>query len=147
MSAVLKRSLGEAGAFIDESNGRPSRLYEVLAALAEGSVSAKGFQAVIATAVLDQFIAPTAMRLQAFLTNAGTTGSAGSTVVNVDVDGTDVATLTTLNTDADGITKTADLSTPVDIAAGSVVKLEVTTAPTAGADLTATAMFSGLQVE
>lgn len=147
MTAVLKKSLGEAGAWIDESNGRPSRLYENLAALAEGSVNLTGDQASPSVAALTSFVAAKAMRLQSLALNMGTAGSAGQTDVAVDVDGTDVATATVDNADADGSTKLADLSIPVDIDAGSVVKLEVTVIPTGGANLTATAAFSALQVE
>lgn len=147
MTAVLKRSLGEAGAFIDESSGRASRLYEALAALAEGSMNLTGDQTTPSVAALSQFVATKAMRLQSLALNMGTAGSSGQTDVAVDVDGSDVATVTVDNADADGSTNLADLSTPVDIAAGSVVKLEVTAIPGSGANLTATAMFSALQVE
>ncbi len=147
MTAVLKKSLGEAGAFIDESNGRPSRLHESLEALAEGSMDLTGDQGSPSVATLATFVAGKAMRLQSLALNMGTAGTGGQTDVAVDVDGADVATATVDNADADGSTALADLSTPVDVAAGAVVKLEVTAIPTGGANLVATAMFSGLQVE
>lgn len=147
MTATLKRALGEAGAFIDDSSGRPSRLVEALAALAEGSANLRGQQAVPATAVLDAMVAQLATKLQGLTLLMGTTGTATGAILELHVDGSAVASVTIDNTEDDGTVKSATLTAPIDVPAGSLVELVVAAIPTAGADLAATARLSPLVVE
>lgn len=145
MTATLKKSLGEAGAFFDESNARDSRLYDVLKDMAMDGAPLSVYQATIATAVLAGMVIRNACKLREFKVSVGTTGTAGSSVVEVLVNGVSKGSLTVANTDADGIVKSLDLD--VALVEDDVVTIEVTTAPTAGAALTATAHMSGVTVE
>lgn len=149
---TLKRSLGtDAQALTDVSYGVDG-LKNVLQALAKvAGVTLKAAQATIAVAVLDGFLVEEAGDYQVMLRiEVGTTGTAGNTIVQVHKNGTLVtgATLTVANTEADG-TKSA-LSAAIALSglvAGDTITLEVTTAPTGGANLVASARMTPLAVE
>lgn len=153
MTITLKKDLGKAGAFLgDESGGYvDQRLYDVLKELALGAgMDLDGFQATIATATIAAKVMKRAGILKGLRTAVGTTGTAGATTVQVHVNGSAVtgAELTTDNTDADGIKKSVALSTVVAVAAGDLVELVVSAAPTAGADLSASAEIgSDIEIE
>ena len=145
MSKILKKSLGDAGAFVDDSSGKDN-LYDVLKALAQsGGQSLSAQQATIATATIGGLVAYGETQLQSLAIAVGTTGTAGSTTVQAHVNGVSQGELTVANTEANGIAKTLVLA--VDLVAGDLVELVVSAAPTGGADLTATARMSGVVVE
>lgn len=148
---TLKKSLGEAGAFIDESNGSPSHLREALAALAKAGMPLTALQGTIAAAVLKSWVATFDGVIGDLSLVVGTTGSAGSTTVVVNKNGTALATApaAVLNTDADGSTRSVDLSGDAEagFVVGDVIDIEVTAAPTAGANLDVTVSLRPLVVE
>jgi hypothetical protein len=147
-TAILKRSLGDAGAAIDESHGAPNILRQVLQALAEDGVQHSVYQATIATATLFSMIVDKATILRNFRAAAATTGTANDTDVEVQVNGVAVAAtqLTIDNTEANGTKKNSgDLTTA--LAAGDLVEIVVTAAPTGGAGLTASMRLGGVTVE
>ena len=146
-TAVLKKSLGEAGAFIDESSGRPSRLLEVLTAMVEGLAERlTGAQSTPATAVLSSVLADKALDMDASIQlNMGTTGTSGAATAELKVAGAIVASATVDNTDADGTTNSG--TGTVSVKAGDLVELEVTAIPGSGADLVATGRLRPVTVE
>lgn len=147
MGATLKRSLGEAAAFIDDSHG-DDRLYKVLKALAESGNPLDAEQAVIATGVIGSKVVSQEEWLTELLIRIGTTGTAGSTTVQANVNGVgQTPDVTIANTDPDGSTATAVFDPPIQLVPGDLVEIEVTAAPTAGADLTAAAKLQSVLVE
>lgn len=142
---ILKKALGEAGAFIDDSSGKDN-LIDVLTALASLGEKATGAQAAPAVAVLESFLADKTQDMDASLQfQMGTTGTAGSATANLKVAGVVVATATIASTELDGTTKAA-LGT-VSVKAGELVELDVSAIPTAGADLVATGRLKPVSVE
>ena len=145
MTATLKKLMGEAGAGFDDSMGF-NNLYDVLVALAEvAGEKMHAYQDTIATATIASMIADKAGTLSSFRIAAATTGTAGDTDVQVQLNGVSQQELTIDNTDADGTKKSATLS--VAVAAGDLVELVVTAAPTAGAGLTASATILPVTIE
>lgn len=73
----------------------------------------------------------------------GTTGTAGSTTIQVHLNGVAIsgAEVTVANTDADG-TKAVAVATSVVLAAADTLELVVSAAPTAGADIVTSAKFT-----
>jgi hypothetical protein len=147
-TATLKKSLGEAGAFIDESNGSPSPLHAVLKALAESTPGLDAHQPTVATGVIGATIIDKDTILTGLRTALAVCGSVGDTTVIVRKNGVAVtgATLTTNNAEADG-TKKATAALSVECVAGDLIELVVTVAPTGGTGLTARASFSPVTVE
>ena len=149
-TAILKRSLGDAGAAIDESHGAPSILRQVLTALANlippflSAAQATVATGVQATACIDQ-----AGDYDIVLrTDIGTTGTAGSTTVKAQQNGSDItnATTTTANTEADGTSKRG-AATSVTLAAGDIITINVTAAPTGGANGTYSLYLKPVHIE
>lgn len=95
----------------------------------------------ISTAVLvgSRWIADAKYVIKGLRTNVGTCGTAGATTVVANVNGVAVTGLSvsTDNAEADGITKVDAPTAETTINPGDVVDIEVTAAPTGGADLTA----------
>lgn len=143
MTATLKKTLGDAGAFLADDHG-DDNLHAVLKAMAEEGAALNAYQATVATAIIGGHVVDKPSKLRNFRIDVGTTGTAGSTVVEVNVNGTQKGELTVDNADADGTGKSVDLD--VDLVAGDVVTIEVTTAPTAGANLVATARMRPVTV-
>jgi hypothetical protein len=100
-----------------------------------GSISAQ--QATIATAILAGVVLNKSHKLSNLRIAVGTTGTAGSTTVQVHKNGVSQGELTVANTEADGTKKS--LALDVDCVAGDLIQLVVSAAPTAGANLTAMA--------
>lgn len=144
MTATLKQSLGEGHAFFSDEHG-DDNLLDVLKAVAEGPNQLSAHQTTIATAVLTGMVAYKAFRLKSFSAAIATTGTAGSTVVELNHNGTAVASITIANTDADGTVTHVDLD--LAIAKGDTLEIEVDTAPTAGSGLNATATMSPVVVQ
>ncbi len=147
-TATLKKSLGDAGAAIDESHGAPSILREVMTSLAEDGSSLDAYQVTVATATLLSRIVEKATKLRSFKAAMADTGSAGDTDVEVQINGVAVTAtqLTIDNTDTDGQVFSSGVL-DVDVPADALVEIIVTAAPTAGVGLTATARLSGVTVE
>lgn len=143
--ATLKRSLGEAGAFIDDSHGE-NNLLAVLQALAASSGEALTYtQATPTTGVKAAILADSATTLANVYVKVGTTGTAGTTTVAVLVNGVSKATVDVANTEADGVSKGVAIDFPVE--AGDLVELSVTAVATDAADLSATARLKPVTVE
>jgi len=144
---VLKKLLGIAGAGIDESYEDINQLYDVLKALVQGkSPAASAYQATIATATIGAFIVDDdESKLTGLRTSVGTTGTAGSTTVQVHKNGASQGELTTANTEDDGTKKS--LALDISLAAGDLVEIVVSAAPTAGADLVASVQANAVTVE
>ena len=138
---VLKKILGEASSFLADDHG-DSNLYDVLAALCKQGMPLTVRQATIATGVLISYVAQQDGVIGDLGLAVGTTGSAGATSVVANKNGTPLATAPAAvdNTDADGTTRSVDLSGDPEAAfvAGDVIDIEVTAAPTAGANLDVT---------
>lgn len=146
----LKRSLGTDGqALTDESYGADG-LKAVLQAVAKtAGLRLSGFQATITIATLDEMLVQSAqdylLRLDLRVAVCGT---AGDTVIQVQRNGTLIpnATLTIANTATDPtLSETAEIA--VSLAENDRITLAVTTAPTGGTGLTATAQFYALDIE
>jgi len=146
MTAVLKASMGEAAAFLSDDHGEDN-LLKVLTALAGGSERLTYFQATPSTGDKARTLTTEATKLTALSLKMGTTGDANDTDLDVEVDGNVVASVSINNAEADGTVKSADLSTPVDIPAGSTVELVVSAVTTNPANGEATAVLSPLSVE
>jgi hypothetical protein len=143
MTATLRKDLGQAGAFLgDQSGGYANQsLRDVLVEVVKGPRDLNAHQDTIAVATIAGMLVKRAGKLTGLRTSVGTTGTADSTTVQVHKNGVAVtgAEATTANTEADGTKKAVALTTPVALAAGDLVELVVSAAPTAGAALDATA--------
>lgn len=143
--AILKHSLGEAGAFFDESNGSPN-LYAVLAALCASSGEALNYnQATPTVGVKASTLADSPTTLATLYVKAGTAGSAGASTVAVLVNGVSKGSLTIDNAEADGTSKGLAINLPVE--AGDQVDLSVTAVATGVANLVATVRLKPVTVE
>jgi hypothetical protein len=142
--ATLKRSLGEAGAFFDDSNGADN-LMKVLQALASSGEALTYFQATPTTGVKASVLADSPTYLSTLYIKAGTAGTASATTVAVLINGVSKATLTIDNAEADGTAKGVAVNLPLE--AGDEVTLSVTAAATGVANLSATARLKPIAVE
>lgn len=142
-TAILKGLTGEAGAGFDESHGAPNRLVVVLQALADSGSNLDVTQATIAAATIASRVVDKATRLLNLSVSVAVCGTAGDTDIDVEVNGTVVATLTVDNADADGIKKTTgDIN--VAVPAAALVEIIVSAAPTSGTGLVASIRFGGV---
>lgn len=144
-ATILRKDLGEAGAFLGDKSGPYADLLRtVLEALAR-AFNLNALQATPSVATIAQRTVFGEQKLYGLKTKVGTTGTAGSTTVQVHKNGSSVGELTTANTEADGTIKTLDLN--VDLADGDLVELKVTAIPTAGANISVEAQISPLDIE
>lgn len=140
---VLKKTLGEAGAFFADDHG-DSNLYDVLKAICKQGQTLTALQATIATGVLKSYVATQGGVIGDISLQVGTTGTSGATSVVVNKNGTPLtlAPASVDNTAADGTAVSADLSSDPEAAfvAGDVIDIEVTAAPgtSSGANLDVT---------
>lgn len=146
----LKRSLGTDGqSLTDESHGADG-LKAVLQALARAiGIKLSAFTATPAVAVLDAFLVGAGEAGEYDLSLAlkmGTTGTTTDTTLDLMVNGVSAGQVVVLNTDTDGTANRSD-GVAVTLAEDDYVTLEVTTIPTGGADLAASARLSPLDVE
>ena len=149
---VLKRSLGEAGAAIDESHGAPSRLYDVMKALLKAGVPLQAAQAgAISAGVKARTVAQFDGVIGDIGVRVGVCGTAGSTTVVVNKNGTPLATAPAAiaNTDPDPTSVSKDLSGDAAAAfvKGDVIDIEVTAAGTGATDLDATLHLRPASIE
>jgi hypothetical protein len=147
MTVSIKRDLGQGQAFLgDRSFSSSDGLPDVLRALAQGPIGQlNAYQATIAAATLNGIVACGAGKIVGLRTSVAVCGSADSTTVQVQKNGTSVGELTTGNAEADGIKKS--LAIDVDIVAGDLIQLVVTAAPTGGTGLTVSAKLQPVIVE
>lgn len=135
---VLSSSLGEGGAFIGDSHGNDN-LLAILTNIVKAGAPLAVRQATIATAILIRQVAQFDGVIGDIGLHATVCGTAGSTVVKVNKNGTALATFPTAieHDDADGTSSSTDLSGDAEAAfvAGDIIDIEVTTAPTAGENL------------
>lgn len=155
LRVTLKRDLGDGGAWLDQSNGSPSHLHQVLKALVQDSnVDVTARQATIATGVIGSYLVkakdktknvPQLTQLDIHCEGPGT---ATNTVVQVRVNGTvkGTATVVAAATGA-GLTARAVISPAIDLFDQDLVDLNVSTAPTGGTGLTAVARIRSVIVE
>jgi len=143
---ILKKLIGDAGAGMDESHGS-DRLYGVLKALVENhSESLNAYQATIAAATISAMVVDAPCKLGRLRTSIGTTGTADSTTVQVHINGVSKGELTTANTEADG-TKKSTTALGTELAAGDLLELVVSAAPTGGVDLIASVKLQSVSIE
>jgi hypothetical protein len=147
---ILKKLLGEAGGGADKSHGTSNQLYDLLLAFISGfQLNAIQVGAITAT-VKGGMVMRAGGKLGKLVVNIGTCGTAGSTVVSVLKNGVALATTVTVAHNAtDGSTAEADLSTlaTAEYVTGDLIQISVTTAPTNGADLTASLGYSPVVAE
>lgn len=146
-TAKIPQGMGrDAHAFLDASNGA-SNLYDVLQALAKGSAGDvdSGLVASPAAAVIQTKLVHRDSRLGSLGLSVGTTGSAGTTTLTVNVAGSSVGSVSVENTDADGTVTREDL-TDVLVPAGSLVTLELTAVATGAANVVASAALEPVEV-
>lgn len=143
MTATLKKDLGKAGAWLGEESGgyANSLLRDVLLEVIQGPKDLNAHQDTVAVATIAGMIAKRAGKLTGLRTSVGTCGTADSTTVQVHKNGAAVTglELSTAHDAADGLKQAVSLATPVAIAAGDLIELVVSAAPTAGEALDATA--------
>lgn len=134
---VLPKTLGEGDAFFSKDHGNQT-LYDVLKKFVECGTS---LQARNASTITTGTKAGTVAQFDGVLgkahMRAANNGSAGSTIVDININGTTVASLTLANTDTDGVDVSTDMS---ELAAaafveGDLIEIAVDTAPTSGSDL------------
>lgn len=143
--AILKRSLGEAAAFFDDSNGQDN-LLKVLQAMAASQGETIGYsQATPTTGVKGALLCDSPTMLANIYVKAGTCGTAGQSDFDVNVNGVQVAQISIGNAEADGTAK--GLAINVELEAGDLVELELTAAATNAADLAATVRLKPVTVE
>lgn len=148
LTLKLKKLLGEAGAGLDDSNGGFTRLYSVLKQLVTDAAYGRqqpvsAYLGTIATGILTSYIAPSAGYMKKFSTVVAVCGSSGDTTVRVLKNGTAVAAfdLTTANADADGTAKTVTVASPVAVAVGDLIQLQVSAAAGSATGLSATLLI------
>ena len=145
-TATLKKSLGEAGAFFDDSNGEDN-LLDVLTALCNTGevITFKDSASPPTTGYKASLVCDVASRIGTLYINVGTTGTAGQTDVDVYVNGSSVAQATIDHTDADGTS--TGVSVDEDVDAGDLVEINVTAVATGAANVTGTLRMKPVTVE
>ncbi len=151
----LKKGLEDAQAFQDKSSGKDT-LREVLADMAKaGPILTETVPGIIATGQLNAMIFPFAVRLVSLTIVVFDTGDSGKTDVDVNT-AAGTHTLASIdNSEAGGTVKTSlpgegtGATAPAEIPANTEISVSVTAAPGAssGASLTATALFSPIDIE
>lgn len=147
-NVTLKKAAKEAQAFSDESNGRPSSVFEVIKSLAENpSFELTGLQAVIATGIIATRYTNKATRLRKLWARAAVCGTAGATTIQVLVNGVLAtgATITIDNADVDAAL--VQLNLDVAVPALARIDLNISAAPTGGTGLSVQADFNAITVE
>ncbi len=151
--AVLKQSIGDAGASTDGSHqaaGGPSRLYDVLKQLARPRPFLNAIQATIATAVLARQPVSGPDTLRELAVRVDTCGTAGANTVQVRVNTAVVGAVTVDNAAADPTYTKVALgvgNAGVDVKEGDVVDINVSAAPTGGAGLAVNVTSNGVGIE
>lgn len=142
--ATLKRSLGEGGAFIDDSHGEDN-LLDVLTALANMGEVISAKEASPTTGIKASLVADSPSRIGNIYAVVGTTGTAGQTDVSVLVDGVSVATLSILYSEDDGTAKGS--SVDYDVEAGALIEIQFSAVATGAADVAATLRMKPVTIE
>lgn len=138
-TANLRYGLGEGNSLLASDHGDDS-LYHVLLAQQTVAETLNAWMATPTTGVKAQCVMDKASRLDSLYVNVATTGSAGATTVEVNVNGVQKAVVTIDNADADGTGSGMDLSDlDVVLAVNDVVSLEFVAVATDAAGVTATA--------
>jgi hypothetical protein len=141
----LEQNLGETGAYTDRSSGKDN-LYDVIKAMAQGPANdLDARQDTVATGLIASRILTGDVKLTGLKIRVGTTGTAGSTTVQVLKNGVSQGSLTIANTDADGTL--SSLSLDVDCEADDYIEINVSAAPTAGANLIASVKMAAVDVQ
>ncbi len=147
---VLKKSLGEAGAFFDDSHG-DDNLLGVMTAIVRAGVPLSAFASgAISTGVKATMIASFDGVIGNFTANVAVTGTSAATTVQVRKNGVALdTTITVDNTDADGTVATEDLSGDDEAAfvVGDIIDINVSAAPGSGTGLGATVSLQQASVQ
>jgi hypothetical protein len=143
--ASLNRSLGEAGAFFDDSNGRDN-LLRILQAMAASSGETIGYsQATPTTGIKGALLCDSPTTLANVYMKVDVAGTVGATTVAVLVNGVSKATLSVDNAETDGTAK--GLAIGLNLEAGDKVELSVTAVGTGATGLSATVRLKPVTVE
>lgn len=142
--ATLKKSLGEAGAFFDDSHGE-NRLLDVLTAMANMGEPLSFKQAVATTGIKASLVADVKSRIGTLFVNVGTTGDSGQTDVDVLVNGVSKGQIIVANTEADGFKE--GLAVNVDVEAGDLIEIDFTAVAGNNANVAATVRLKPVTVE
>lgn len=142
---TLKQGLGEAGAYLGRSVGGDN-LYDVLKAIAQGSPTSIAFNLTTLSAGIKavQLLGSDMKACRLFM-YIGTSGTVGTTTVQVLNDGTVIGELSIANTEPDGTQKTLDINT--ELQEGDRISLNVSAFATGGANLTASLGLCAVNIE
>ena len=145
-TATLQRDMGEANSYFSDDSGKDN-LAKVLAALSSAGETLSFKQVgATTTGIKASMVTDVPTRIATLQVHVGDTGDAGDTVVSIRVDGTLLTpTVTVDNAEDDDTAKGVAVDTKVD--AGSLVEIDITAAPTAGALVTATLRLKPVTVE
>lgn len=143
----MKASLGEAGAFFDESSGYDN-LFKILQAIASAGGPPLSVKTVSpTTGIKASLVCDVKTRLGTLYVKVGTTGSAGATTVQVLKNGvalTDVVTVD--NAEADGVYKGIAFDDE-QCDSGDLIEINFSAVATSAANVTATLRFAPVLVE
>jgi len=143
--ATLKRSLGEAGAFFDDSHGADN-LMDVLQALAASSGETLPYaEATPVVGIKATLLADSPTTLANVYAKVGVTGTAGATTFAVLVNSVSKATLTIGNAELDGTSKGLAINLPIE--PGDLVQLSVTAVATGATNAVGTVRLKPVTVE
>lgn len=140
----LVQELGETGANTDRSSGKDN-LYDVLKAFAQGPANdLDARQDTVATGLIASRILTSEAKITGLKIRVGTTGTATTTTVQVLKNGVSQGALSIANTEADGTLKSLVLD--VDCVADDYIEINVSAAPTGGANLIASVKMAAVDV-
>lgn len=141
----LEQSLGETGAYTDQSSGKDN-LYDVVAAIANSGPTLDAYQATIATGIIASKILFGDHIIKKLKVYVGVCGTADTTTVQVLKNTVSQGEISVAHDDADG---TASELAIADIACvdGDLIELSVSAAPTAGTDLRASVQLASVLVK
>lgn len=145
MTVKLKKALGDGGAGLDSSHGSDT-LYDLLKELVGNLSEALSARlAAAATGVMAATVIQNPTRLVGLAIRIADAGSAGTTTVQVRVNGQAVGSLSIGNAEANDTYKALELDEALE--EGDLVDINVSAAATDGAGLVATARLRPAAVE
>lgn len=144
---ILKSSLGDGGAAMDESHGAPNRLLPVLQAMAKETGLRLRIVSTPTVSVLDSTVLVRDGVLQFWNVAIADTGSGNSTDLELQVNGTPVATVSVDNTYADDLVFVTELDPPVQVNEGDTVSVEATAIATGVGELTSDFVVQAVGIE
>lgn len=141
----LEQNVGETGAYTDRSSGKDN-LYDVVKAIAQGPANdLDARQDTIATGIIASRIIAGDAKILGLRVRVGTCGTANSTTVQVLLNGVSQGEITVAHDATDGTQDS--LALDVDCVEDDYVEINVSAAPTAGADLIASVKMAAVNVQ